>query len=82
MRTTGVENAAAAEMTVAAGSMVDSAGRDAETAKATLAPVRARAAENNMVGRSEGSSIEVRGRAVRSEGRGTGDTKKAGRRSL
>lgn len=55
----GVADAAAAEMAVAAGSIVDSAGRLAEAAKATLAPARARTAEKNIVGGSEGSSIEV-----------------------
>ena len=80
--TMGVEDAAAAEMAVAAGSMVDSAGRVAEAARATLAPARARMAEKNMVNGSEESSIEVQGRAVRSKGRGTGDTEKAGCRSL
>jgi hypothetical protein len=71
VRTTGVAAAARAEIAVAFGSMVDSAGRLAEdAARATLAPARMRAAEKNMINGSEGSSIEVQGRAVRSEGRG------------
>ena len=70
VRTTGVAAAARAEIAVAFGSMVDSAGRLAEeAARATLAPARARTAEKNMVNGSNWSSIGVRGRAVRSEGK-------------